>query len=409
MSRAWAASQKKPLHRRTESGIEQEVKMAKTKNLPQDASGVPAGSQKPGSPASYLAQDYTFWRILLEAQPNLVRHFLETQARNLADALVSRSSQVRFTLPDKVVVEAGEASHAKPAVVPVPAAEREQMAGGLIDRMTRADVNLILAERLTELESSPSQPVAVSAGLIRFCTASQMVSDMLPSGRSVQYRSADDEQIPSIPLGDLLEAASAITASTDAIAEGEAGDDVGRGELQVPYTPWARHFYLPQWVPLDEKDHLLVKSASEAESAIASMQQYLRILHTAVSLAPYMVVDETYQRKRYGILGQLVNQGRALARYQTQEIIRTIHRRAKVQDLNRGLSLSLPYFDDQNLLVAIRNFEIIPAGRIMFTPAFVVRATRQEQVKVAQDTRLSPSTRKHLLEELHSLEKAFER
>jgi hypothetical protein len=137
------------------------------------------------------------------------------------------------------------------------------------------------------------------------------------------------------------------------------------------------------------------------------MQQYLRILHTAIGLAPYMVVDETYQRKRYGILGQLVNQGRALARYQTQEILKTIQYRAKSQDLNRGLSLSLPYFDDQDLLIAALDFEIIPAGRIMFTPAFVVRAASQEKVKVAQDTRLSPSTRKHLLEELQNLEEAF--
>ena len=61
-----------------------------------------------------------------------------------------------------------------------------------------------------------------------------------------------------------------------------------------------------------------------------------------------MVADEDYQRKRYGMLGQLVNQGRALARYETDDIIRTIKERAAQHDLNRGLSLSLPYFDDQN-------------------------------------------------------------
>jgi hypothetical protein len=36
-----------------------------------------------------------------------------------------------------------------------------------------------------------------------------------------------------------------------------------------------------------------------------------------------------------------------------------------------------------------------------------VRAAREEQAKVAQDTRLSPSTRKHLLAELKTLEQAF--
>ena len=54
-----------------------------------------------------------------------------------------------------------------------------------------------------------------------------------------------------------------------------------------------------------------------------------------------------------------------------------------------------------------RDFEVIPNGRVMFVPAFVVRAARQEQVKVVQDTRLSQSTRKYLMAQLAMLEKAF--
>jgi hypothetical protein len=53
------------------------------------------------------------------------------------------------------------------------------------------------------------------------------------------------------------------------------------------------------------------------------------------------------------------------------------------------------------------DFEVIPSGRIMFIPALVVRASRGEQAKVAQDTRLNASTRKHLLVQLKSLETAF--
>jgi hypothetical protein len=52
--------------------------------------------------------------------------------------------------------------------------------------------------------------------------------------------------------------------------------------------------------------------------------------------------------------------------------------------------------------------EVIPAGRIMFVPGFVVRATRGEQAKAAQDTRLNSSTRKHLLSQLKALETAFQ-
>jgi hypothetical protein len=38
----------------------------------------------------------------------------------------------------------------------------------------------------------------------------------------------------------------------------------------------------------------------------------------------------------------------------------------------------------------------------------VVRAACEEAVKVAQDTRLSPSTRNHILTELTLLEEAFQ-
>ena len=138
------------------------------------------------------------------------------------------------------------------------------------------------------------------------------------------------------------------------------------------------------------------------------MQRYVEILHLASSLSSYIIADEQYQVKRYGILGQLVNQGRALANYQTRQIIAQIKERAQKGNLNRGLSLSLPYFDDQELRLQATHFEIIPAGRIMFIPAFVVRAAREEAAKRTQDTRFNASTRKYLLDEIRMLEKAFE-
>ena len=233
-----------------------------------------------------------------------------------------------------------------------------------------------------------------------------MSASDVPAGRTVTYATAEGENIPAVPVGDVLAPESALTAATDAIAE-EGSPEVGRGDLLVPYVPAARRFFLPQWVAFDDQDRLLVGSVGEAEAHVASMQRYLAVLHAAVSLAPYVVADPEYQRRRHGILGQLVNQGRALCRYTTREIIATIAARAASGDLNRGLSLSLPYFDDQNLETHTRDFVVIPAGRIMFVPAFVVRGTRDEAVKVAQDTRLDPATRKHLMAELYMLEAAF--
>jgi hypothetical protein len=96
-----------------------------------------------------------------------------------------------------------------------------------------------------------------------------------------------------------------------------------------------------------------------------------------------------------------------LANHLTDEIITLIKTRAAEQSLNRGLSLRLPYFDDQELRVKTHNFVVIPAGRIMFVPAFVVRAALDEQAKIAQDTRFSVSTRRHLLAQLQTLGEAF--
>jgi hypothetical protein len=356
-----------------------------------------------GNAISQLGQEYQSYQALLQAQPPLVQRYLETQAASIADAIVQDLSQVRFTLPDRVVTSLEADAKASP----VAADHREQMAGGMMNRLTRTDLRTALRQRLLELEQSSHRAVSTSASLLRYVVASFMVHNMLPAGRSVTYTIAEGDEIPSIPRARDQELGSAITAASDAIIE-EGSLESGRGDLQVPYVEAARRFFLPQWVAFDDQDRLLVGSVNEAEAHIASMQRYLFILHAAIGLAPYMVADEVYQRKRYGILGQLVNQGRALTRYQVQEIIQTIQRRATAHDLNRGLSLSLPYFNDQDLVIELYNFEIIPAGRIMFVPAFVVRAAREQQVKVAQDTRLGPSTRKHLLDELKTLEKAFE-
>jgi len=356
------------------------------------------------SAVSQLRQEYQGYQELLQMQPPLVQRFLETQASSLAEAVIQGLPQVRFTLPDRVVLQKQE-DDAKAAIVPKES--REQMTGGLMDRLTRTDLRTALRLRLGELEQSTNQSVAVSASLLRHALVRHMVHNMLPAGRTVQYSVAEGEEIPSIPVHSDLEPESAITAATDAVVMEEVRGEEGRGELLVPYVEAARRFYLPQWVAFDDKGRLVVGSVNEAEADIASMQRYLSVLHAAVGLAPYMVADEEYQRKRYGILGQLVNQGRALARYEVEEIIRTIQRRAASHDLNRGLSLSLPYFNDQTLTMENYSFEVIPAGRIMFVPAFVVRAAREQEAKIAQDTRLSQSTRKHLLAELSTLEKAF--
>jgi hypothetical protein len=134
-----------------------------------------------------------------------------------------------------------------------------------------------------------------------------------------------------------------------------------RGELIVPYVTVARRYFLPQWVAFDEQDRLLVNSVNQAEAYIVSMQMYLKTLHAAVSLAPYTVADEAYRMKRYGMLGQLVNQGRALARFETSEIIAIIRRRAGAKE--NQVEPEPAHFDDQIWKSNRIDFDVIPAGR----------------------------------------------
>jgi hypothetical protein len=353
-----------------------------------------------------LVEEYKRQQALFAAQPAIIQRFLEVQGKQIAEAIVEGDSQVHFSLPDRIVCALENVD--QPALVTIPQNQRAYLAGSFMNRLRKVELYKQLRHLLAELEQSPDRAVSVATSLLRHAVVMHMVHELLPAGRTVMYKLADEEEtIPSIPEGDALEAESAITAATDAIAE-EGKKEEGRGELLVPFVPYARKFFLPQWVAFDENDDLLAKSVEEAEAHIKSMQRFMEVLFLAVALSPYISADEEYAKKRYGMLGQLVNQARALAIYQTKEIIALIKGRAASGSLNRGLSLSLPYFDDQLLLVAISKFEVIPAGRIMFVPAFVVRAVRQEEVKVSQDTRFNPSTRKHLLHLLELLEEAFE-
>jgi hypothetical protein len=307
-------------------------------------------------------------------------------------------TQVRFSLPAQVITPTSRSGQL--VALDIREAERKILVGGFL----HGDIRERLMHRLNEQEKSTNEAVAVSTELLRYATAVHMVYDLLPAGRTVTYHPDGDEEIWTIPVEDHAPE-SAITQASDAIVEEGMKDS--RGDLQTPFVPAARKFFLPQWVAFDQDGNLLVGSIKEAEAHLQSMQRYMMTLHRALSLAPYISASEEYQRKRYGILGQLVNQGRLLASFETREIISQIKTRVEQQSLNRGLRITLPYFNDQTLRMENCNLEVIPAGRIMFIPAFVVRAVRQEQIKVSQDTRYNPSTCRHLLHLLGLFEPAF--
>jgi hypothetical protein len=344
-------------------------------------------------PASRLAREYEAASRLFDAQPTLTRRFLDQQAAALAAAL-DRGGPIRYQLPDKIILEGGES-------LALEAARRKRAVGRFSGHRERRER---LIQSLNTLEQSLNPALSTCGCLLRYTLARHMLYQLLPDGRDVNYLPEGGDDIPSIPVGEVRP--GALLAAGDAAAEaGMARLD--RDRLQVPYVDAARRFYLPQWVAFGEGDCLLTGSFEEAEACVASLQKAVCILEEAVAVCPSLVADETYQRKRAGLLGQLVNQGRALARAQTGEIVARIRGRAEAGTLNRGLRLLLPYFDDESLSIRTYPVEVIPDGRIMFVPAFVVRAMRLSEKQVRHDRRFNPSTRNHLLAQLTSIEQAF--
>jgi len=102
-----------------------------------------------------------------------------------------------------------------------------------------------------------------------------------------------------------------------------------------------------------------------------------------------------------------VERGRELAGRAVEEIIEEMWRRAARHQLDRGVRLSFPFYDDHRLSLRWREFTVIPRGRILFVPAFVVLAAEREIERVRQDRQYSESTRLHLVELLERLGAAF--
>ncbi len=334
------------------------------------------GSLKPADDAfRQLSDELRIHQAIFNAQPQAVQEFLNAQAQSIAEALTQGCQQLSFALPDQVFILTPGGD--RDGLNVVPADFGRQAIGGWLDRVTSRDLRALLRQRLAQLEQSHYQAVATSAKLVRYATAEYMVHDLLPAGEPVTYLTAEGDTVPCVsPV---------------------APD---------PAAYLTHRYYLPQWVALDE-GRLMVDSIEEAEARFADMRRYMVTLHLAVSLAPYIFADETYQSKRYGMLGQFVHQGRALAHYRTGLIIGKIKALAQEGKLNLGLSLSLPYFDDQALDMKLYDFNVIP-GRTLFVPAFVVLAARREQDKVRQDRQLSPSTRAQLVIQLRRLAQAFD-
>jgi len=306
-----------------------------------------------------LLREYQAQEDLFQAQPIAVQRALELQASLIAKAVIEHKSPLHFSLPEQVACQLNGTGEL--TLVSVPAQRREQKVGGLLDLLKSADLN----RRLKELEASPEKAVSTCGGLIRHAVARHLVYRVLPSPQRAS-------------------------------------------SSQRWLSAYALSFFMPQWVALDDQDNLLVNSVEEARASIEAMQRFLSTVKIAAGLAQYFIVDEEYQRKRIGMLAQLINQGQALARHETADIIRGIKRRIADHSLERGFDLDLPFFDDQAMEIRTLDIPVIPHGRIQFVPAFLVIALRVKQMEVEHSPGLSFTTRAHLLQEIKALGDAFD-
>jgi hypothetical protein len=127
-------------------------------------------------------------------------------------------------------------------------------------------------------------------------------------------------------------------------------------------------------------------------------------------MEPIPTTDTTFRMPMESSTAEsTVARGRELAHAAVEELIEELWRRAANHQLDRGVRLSLPYYDDRQLSLRWRDFTVIPRGRILFVPAFVVVAAEREIERVRKDRQFTDSTRYHLLGLLERLRQAFAR
>ena len=74
-----------------------------------------------------LKEEYERQQALFSAQPAIIQRFLEAQGKQIAEAIVDGESQVRFSLPDRIICTFENVD--QPALVTIPQNQRAYSAG----------------------------------------------------------------------------------------------------------------------------------------------------------------------------------------------------------------------------------------------------------------------------------------
>src|SRR5512141_444812 len=108
--------------------------------------------------AERLATDYQRQQVLFAAQPAIVQRYLETQGKQIAQAVVDGDPQVSFSLPDRVICTIENVD--QPALVTIPQNQRTRSAGSFINRFRKMELYREMRHALIELEQSPDRAVS---------------------------------------------------------------------------------------------------------------------------------------------------------------------------------------------------------------------------------------------------------
>jgi hypothetical protein len=320
--------------------------------LPTDAliARVPRPEEKIASPA--LQAEWRAWQRAFQDQTAAIQEFFRSQMDGVADALLDEKNRFSFSFPSYVLYR-GDPEN-KLVAMDIPTGYRAQSVVDAPVGWGRKDIRGNFRRRISQLDHSTYPGVAYAAGLLRYSFADQLINRLSQGAVSTLNPSAE----------------------------------------------------FPEWVVIQE-NRLMVPSVERAEARIAAMRRYLSALALAISLAPYFYTSDAYQSRRIGMLVQLADQGRSLAMYQADQLIHKIRQWSAEHRLDRGLRLSVPYFDDQSLGMRLYSFEVIPVGRTPFIPAFLVLALERELARLKENQSLIEDTRIHLLSLLATLREAF--
>lgn len=311
---------------------------------------------------SFYIEGEQKWMLWRNQTKDIQQHFVD-QAERILRAIQENVSSFEFLLPEKVVLVDPFTHTYREETIPT--RYRRQIIGRRLLRRSSSTLSNVL-QRLSDLQSSSRLSLSLSANILRYWIA-RLWLNQIPEGK---------------PL------------------PGSEGELSSHSEVKIQHC-------FPQWQLINSKGEPLFSAREEAEHRIQAIEATLQSLLSAMALDPDIVEEEAFRSRYTALLAQWVEQGRAYSEYLTKVIVSTIRQRENQHTLNRGLTISLPYFDDQRLEIRYLDLEIVPAGRIAFEEVFLLQAVQKAKQFVFNDSKLSPTTRQHILAELAFLENSF--